>query len=255
MDMSNLERALSGAKANGLKQVCLLLVSGTTIYQAHDDIDEANKVLRRVGFSPEDVYIHVDAAYSGGYLWAIDDLTNGMRIDFEAQHLSSCSVSAQKALGSPTMGSVLLMKEEYLHGAYYEYIRSSDFTLSCCRLSRAATEIYYRLKYITGEGRLEWKSRWEDCIDAASDFALRLRQAGVDFVLNNPRSVTVVFPKPCEELVTRYFLVTANGRQEFNEPAFIAEVMFNFHTEGSSVVDRFFDEYMSWYKEHKFQSL
>lgn len=242
IDMGALGRVLAECKGRGIDAVCLMLVCGTTMSEAHDNIDAAIEELDRAGYDSEHRYIHVDAAYSGFVLPFLKDVDPGIRIDFGRQGLSSCSASLHKALGVSCPASIFIIKKNIPNPTFHEYIQTTDITLSCCRNGYPVFEAWAMLTHILGTGREEWSSRWQRGVAMAADFKTNLEKAGVVGVTHSPSSVTVVFPQPSEFLVLRYALVLQGGR---------AEIMFNFHNLDGVTSGLFLQEYLIWYAQRR----
>ncbi|CAN0409349.1 unnamed protein product, partial [Pylaiella littoralis] len=238
MDMDALAHVLAECKGRGVCEVIVMLVCGTTMGEGHDNIDAAIAQLDAAGYDRKHRYIHVDSAYSGFILPFLEGVDPGIRVDFRRQGLSSCSASLHKALGTSAPASVFLITKSIPKATFYEYVQTTDVTLSCSRNGHPAFEGWAMLTHILGTGRERWSARWQQGVSMAAQFATNLKEAGVVNVSHNESSVTVLFPEPSKLLVVRYSLVCQDGR---------AEIMFNFHNLDGKASNLFFAEYLEWY--------
>ncbi|WP_404926244.1 pyridoxal-dependent decarboxylase [Mesorhizobium sp. ORM16] len=196
--------ALSGViHANRHRSIILALTSGTTIKGAHDDITSCVSVLDRVGIDPSRRFVHVDGALNAMVLPFVDGLPNCIRPSFR-HGIDSVSTSGHKMIGTPMPCGILVVRREHVSrvASAVSYLRSDDTTLMGSRNGHAVLAIWNRVMRL---GIAGFRHNARTCIERAEGLAAAFRSAGIP-VLLNPWSLTVVFPKPSERLVSEYQL-------------------------------------------------
>ncbi|MER9852045.1 histidine decarboxylase [Mesorhizobium sp. M0106] len=191
------------AHTNRHRGIILALTCGTTMKGAHDDIGACISVLDQVGIDPSRRFVHVDGALNAMVLPFVDDLPSGIRPSFR-HGVDSMSTSGHKMIGTPMPCGVLVVRREHVRrvASTVSYLRSDDTTLMGSRNGHSVLAIWNRLMRL---GIAGFRHNARTCIERAEGFAEALCSAGVP-VLLNPYSLTVVFPKPSDRLVTEYQL-------------------------------------------------
>ncbi|WP_337143769.1 histidine decarboxylase [Mesorhizobium sp. Cs1299R1N1] len=189
--------------ANRHRSIILALTCGTTMKGAHDDIASCISVLNQAGIDPNRRFVHVDGALNAMVLPFADDVHAGIRPSFR-HGIDSISTSGHKMIGTPMPCGILVARRDHVShvASVVSYLRSDDTTLMGSRNGHAVLAIWYRLMPLGVAG---FRKSALACIKRAEGFAEALRSAGVPALLN-PWSLTVVFPKPSERLVTEYQL-------------------------------------------------
>lgn len=216
--------------ANRHRCVILALTCGTTMKGAHDDIGSCVNVLARVGIDPSRRFVHVDGALNAMVLPFVDVLPRGIRPSFR-HGIDSMSTSGHKMIGTPMPCGVLVVRREHVRrvASTVSYLRSDDTTLMGSRNGHAVLAIWNRLMRL---GIAGFRHNARTCIKRAEGFAKSLCSTGVPVLLNS-HSLTVVFPKPSERLVTKYQLACHGNCAH-------AIVMPNVKAD---LIDRFLDDY------------
>lgn len=195
-------------RANRHRSIILALTCGTTMKGAHDDIATSISILDRCGIAPNKRFVHVDGALNAMVLPFANDVPASIKPSFR-HGIDSMSTSGHKMIGTPMPCGILVSRREHVSrvASAVSYLRSDDTTLMGSRNGHAVLSIWHRLMRldVTGFGE-----NAVACIERAECLAEALRSAGVP-VLLNPLSLTVVFPKPSERLVTEYQLACDGG--------------------------------------------
>ena len=171
---------------------------GTTMREGFDDIEEIKKVLKSLAI-PE-YYIHVDAALGGMTLPFID---NAPRYDFTTG-VQSMSISGHKLIGSPIpCGVVLALKSNVGRvSRAVEYVGSLDSTISGSRNGFTPLVLWYAIKKYGFNG---FKRVVRHCVRTAEYAVNRMNRLGIK-AWKNDYAITVVFPRPKEEVVKKWKL-------------------------------------------------
>ena len=171
---------------------------GTTMKEGFDDITQIKKVLKDLAI-PE-YYIHVDAALGGMTLPFIDEspefsFTTGVQ---------SMSISGHKFIGSPLpCGVVLALKSNVGRVARaVEYVGSLDSTVSGSRNGFTPILLWYAIKKFGFNG---FKKTVRGCVRTA-ELAVRIMNNEGIKAWKNDHAITVVFPRPAENVVKKWKL-------------------------------------------------
>jgi len=171
---------------------------GTTMKEGFDNIEEIKKVLKNLAI-PE-YYIHVDAALGGMTLPFIDDAP---QFDFTTG-VQSVSISGHKFIGSPIpCGVVLALKSNVGRvSRAVEYVGSLDSTISGSRNGFTPILLWYAIKKYGYNG---FKKLVRHCIRTAEYAVGKFNESGIK-AWKNEHAITVVLPRPKEELVKKWKL-------------------------------------------------
>ncbi len=171
---------------------------GTTMREGFDNINEIKKILKKLAI-PE-YYIHVDAALGGMTLPFIDgspqfDFTTGVQ---------SMSISGHKLIGSPIpCGIVLALKSNVGRvSRAVEYVGSLDSTISGSRNGFTPLVLWYAIKKYGFNG---FKKVIRYCVRTADYATRKMNEAGIK-AWKNDHAITVIFPRPKEEIVKKWKL-------------------------------------------------
>eukprot|EP01027_Heterolobosea_sp_BB2_P009989 GEZU01014707.1.p1 GENE.GEZU01014707.1~~GEZU01014707.1.p1 ORF type:complete len:269 (+),score=145.96 GEZU01014707.1:286-1092(+) len=186
IDYDDLEAKLV---ANKHVPAILNLNVGTTVKGAIDDIDRVIEILERNDIKEH--YIHCDGALSGMMLPFID---NAMEISFKKK-IDSVSVSGHKFIGAPFPCGIIIHRKSNILKVQQdiEYIGSKDTTIGGSRNGHAPLYMWLSIRK---KQRCGFKADVEACLKNAQLLAEELVNAGINGVLLNKWSNTVVFEKP-----------------------------------------------------------
>lgn len=172
---------------------------GTTMTEAKDDVTRIKKILKQ--YAIKSYYIHSDAALSGVYLGVLGK----EHFDFEAA-ADSIAVSGHKFIGCPITCGVVIVKKSYKNriGRSIPYIGSLDTTISGSRNGITPLFLWYAIKKLGREGILKMAL---DALELAQYTEKELIKSGIK-AWRNPNALTVVFPKPSDEICRKWQLAT-----------------------------------------------
>ena len=171
---------------------------GTTMKGAVDDVSRVRKILDDLVIT--NFYIHADAALSGMVLPFVDE---PQPYGFDAG-FDSVAVSGHKMIGSPMPCGVALTKREYVGriARSIEYVGVLDTTLTGSRNAITPLMLWYAFEQHGLDGFREIVG---ECISVAEYAVSRFNDSGIP-AWRNRNSVTVVFPRPSEEVIRRWQL-------------------------------------------------
>ncbi|MXZ87257.1 MAG: histidine decarboxylase [Dehalococcoidia bacterium] len=171
---------------------------GTTMKGAIDDLGRVRAILEDLAITSH--YIHADAALSGMILPFVDD---PQPYGFDAG-IDSVSLSGHKVIGAPLPCGVVLTKREYVNAVArsVEYLGTLDTTVPGSRSGFTPLILWYALEHYRLDGLRRLVG---DMLDTAAYAVERFNENGIP-AWRNRNSVTVVFPRPSEEVVRRWQL-------------------------------------------------
>ena len=171
---------------------------GTTMKGAVDDVGRVREILDDLAIT--NFYIHADAALSGMVLPFVDE---PQPYGFDAG-FDSVAVSGHKMIGSPMPCGVALTKREYVGriARSIEYVGVLDTTLTGSRNAITPLMLWYAFEQHGLDGFREIVG---ECISVAEYAVSRFNDSGIP-AWRNRNSVTVVFPRPSEEVIRRWQL-------------------------------------------------
>ena len=171
---------------------------GTTMKGAVDDVQRIRGILDDLAVTRS--YLHADAALSGMILPFVDD---PQPYGFEAG-FDSVAVSGHKMVGSPLPCGVALTRRAYVSriARAIEYVGVLDTTLTGSRSALTPLIMWYafRQKGLDGFRRMVG-----GCLETAEYAVTRFNAGGIP-AWRHRNSVTVVFPRPPEEIVHKWQL-------------------------------------------------
>ncbi len=176
--------------------VIFLANIGTTMKGAIDDVDKVRGILNDLAVTNS--YIHADAALSGMVLPFVDDpQPYGFDRGFD-----SVAISGHKMIGAPLPCGVALTRREYVSriARSVEYVGVLDTTLTGSRSAFAPLMIWYAFQRHGLEG---FKGMVAESLANAEYAVERFNEVGIS-AWRNRNSVTVIFPRPSEEVVRKW---------------------------------------------------
>ncbi len=173
---------------------------GTTMTEAKDDISKIREVLKQSAIRKH--YIHCDAALAGSYL-SVLDVNPGFSFEDGAD---SVAISGHKFIGSPIPCGVVIVKKSYKEriGQTIPYIGTLDTTITGSRNGHSPLFLWYAIKKLGREGL---KSRALQCLELAEYTKNEMQKIGIS-AWKNDNSITVIFPKPKEEIKAKWQLAS-----------------------------------------------
>lgn len=171
---------------------------GTTMKGAVDDVDRMRGIVGELAITS--YYIHADAALSGMILPFVDE---PQPYGFDAG-FDSVAVSGHKMIGSPMPCGVALTRREYVGrvARSIEYVGVLDTTLTGSRNAITPLMLWYALRQRGLDGI---RDMVRECVDVAKYAVSRFNDSGIP-AWRNKNSVTVVFPRPSDEVVRKWQL-------------------------------------------------
>ncbi len=169
---------------------------GTTMKGAVDDIEKVKSVFDDLSISRR--YIHADAALSGMILPFADC---PQPYGFDAG-IDSVAISGHKLIGSPVPCGVVLTKREYVAqvARAVEYVGIMDTTLPGSRNGFTPLILWYAFQKHGLEGYRMIVSE----MLAVAEYAVQLFNSRGIPAWRNRNSVTVVFPRPSDEVLHKW---------------------------------------------------
>jgi histidine decarboxylase len=167
---------------------------GTTMKGAIDNTREIYRILKK--HNKMNYYLHADGALMGFVIPFIQEDI------FFKRHIHSISISGHKFLGIKLPCGIFMMEKRFLKLVQnnIEYIGSFDCTISGSR--NGHTPLFY--KYIIDKKGINgFKKDINTCIELAEYLVEQIPSAW-----RNQNSITVVFPKPSENLINKWQLAT-----------------------------------------------
>ncbi len=219
----------------GGRPVILALTCGTTVKGAHDDIGGALAVLDQAGYGPERRYVHIDGALNAMVLPFLDGVPLALQPSFR-HAIDSISTSGHKMIGTPMPCGALVARRRHVErvSSAVAYLRSNDTTLMGSRNGHAVLAVWLRFME---HGQQGFRADTRISTARAASLAVTLRGAGVPVLLNS-FSLTLVFPKPAEDLVNTYQLACNGGEAHAIIMPSVTDQLIN----------RFADDYLAWWQ-------
>ena len=173
---------------------------GTTMKGAVDDLARVGAIFEDLAITNR--YIHADAALSGLILPFVDE---PQPFGFDAG-IDSVSLSGHKVIGAPLPCGVVLTKLDYVNAVArsVEYVGTLDTTLPGSRNGFTPLILWYALEHYGLEGLGQLVG---DMLDTAACAVERFNAKGIP-AWRNRNSVTVVFPRPADDVVRAWQLAT-----------------------------------------------
>lgn len=238
IDIRSLERLVEFFASRG-HPILLILTVGTTFKGAHDPVQEVGErllpILRRYGLAQRRVWpdsaqpdqwdwrtgfwIHVDGALGAAYLPFLEMAYHAGRIDrhgpifdFRLPYVHSIVMSGHKWPGTPWPTGIYLTRRKYLIRPPEdpEYIGAPDTTFAGSRNGLSPLIMWYYIANMSYEDQVQ---KVLHCQNVASYAEKKLRKLseslGSDlWVQRSPLSLSILFRRPSEDIVTKYSLST-----------------------------------------------
>ena len=178
--------------------VVVIATLGTTIKGASDDILSILKVLQEMGVSRDNIFIHADAALSGGF-WHLDEGHYPFQLGRE---IDSIAISGHKWYGSDVCSLFAFYQGDRTDmGIYFELLKMADQGISGCR--SGFPTISWKIRLL----QFDWQKQYDKCQKIVRLAVKGFTELGVE-TLVNPVSITVCFPTPPQEMMNKYVLPT-----------------------------------------------
>ena len=206
--------------------VVVIATLGTTMKGASDDILRIREALLDLGVEREKLFVHADAALSGGF-WHLDQGHYPYQLGKE---ISSLSISGHKWYGCDVCSLFACARRDQgtQTGDYFEVIKTADLAISLSRNGFLA--ISWRIRLL----QYDWQAEYDACQEMVRVSVRRFEELGVE-TLVNPVSITVCFPVPTQEIISKYVLATGCDAHLGN----IAHIILLPHV-SRDVIDSFF---------------
>ncbi len=200
MDYDDLRETI---RINRDAPVILVANVGTTMKGAVDDVGRMREILDDLAIT--NYYIHADAALSGMILPFVEE---PQPYGFDAG-FDSVAISGHKMIGSPLPCGIALTRSEYVVriARSIEYVGVLDTTLTGSRNAITPLMMWYALRQHGLDGFREIVS---GCLAVADYAVARFNDSGIP-AWRNRNSVTVVFPKPSDDVVRKWQLAPYEG--------------------------------------------
>ena len=185
-------------RINRAEPVIFMANIGTTMKGAVDDVSKVRGILDELAVT--NYYIHADAALSGMILPFVDD---PQPYGFDAG-FDSVAISGHKMVGSPLPCGIALTKRQYVSrvARAIEYVGVLDTTLTGSRNALTPIMMWYAFERHGLDG---FKRIVTGCLETAEYAVNRFTDSGIP-AWRNKNSVTVVFPKPSAEVISKWQL-------------------------------------------------
>ena len=220
MDYEDFERKLL---ENVNRPALINLNIGTTMKGAIDSGIEIFGILEKHN-KQDDYYMHADGALMGFVLPFIEkDL-------MLTRHIHSISISNHKFLGCPFPCGIFMMEKRFLKlvSRDIEYIGSVDCMISGSRSGHTAILLKYM---IDKKGKVGFGEDIKKCLELAEYVVKELPNSW-----RNNQSITIIFPKPSDEIVAKWQLATQDD---------ISHIIVMPHVTKEKL-DEFIIEYKEW---------
>ncbi len=183
-------------RINRAEPVIFMANIGTTMKGAVDDVSKVRRILDELAVTS--CYIHADAALSGMILPFVDE---PQPYGFDAG-FDSVAISGHKMVGSPLPSGVALTRREYVArvARAIEYVGVLDTTLTGSRNAFTPIIMWYAFERHGLDG---FRRIVTECLETAEYAVDRFNDSGIP-AWRNKNSVTVVFPRPSEEVIRKW---------------------------------------------------
>ena len=183
--------------------VVVIATLGTTMKGASDDIPSILKVLLEMGVRREKLFVHVDAALSGGF-WHLDKGHYPYQLGRE---IDSIAISGLKWYGSDVCSLFALYQGDggTNLGEYFQCVKTRDPGISGCR--NGFPVISWKIRLL----QFDWQKEYDKCKEIVIVAVKRFTELGVETLVNQV-SLIVCFPAPPQEITKKYCLPTYNDQ-------------------------------------------
>ena len=172
---------------------------GTTMKGAVDDVDKIVEVLKKHKVK---YHLHADGALMG---FVLPFLYNDLSF---SRYIHSISISGHKFLGVPFPCGIFMVEKKFKEYIVQkvEYISSLDATIMGSRNGHAPLFIH---SCISKKGMDGFREDIYQCLYRAQWFTNLMKSKGI-YAWINHYSITVIFPRPSDELIKKWALATEN---------------------------------------------
>ena len=172
---------------------------GTTMKGAVDDVDNIVEILKK---NKIDYHLHADGALMG---FVLPFLYNDLSF---SRYIHSISISGHKFLGVPFPCGIFMVEKKFKEYIVQkvEYIGSLDATIMGSRNGHAPLFLH---NCINKKGMDGFREDIYQCLYRAQWFSNLMKSKGVNAWINH-YSITVIFPRPSDELIKKWALATEN---------------------------------------------
>ena len=179
--------------------VIVIATLGTTMKGALDDILSILRVLFEMGVRRENLFVHVDAALSGGF-WHLDKRHYPYQLGRE---IDSIAISGYKWYGCDVCSLFALYQGDGDTdlGEHIQYVKNADLGISSSR--NGFPVISWRIRLL----QFDWQKEYNMCQEIVKLAVKRFTELGVETLVNLV-SITVCFPTPPQVIITKYCLPT-----------------------------------------------
>lgn len=180
------DRLAERAKALHSRATIVVANVGTTMTEAKDDVRRIRQILKDAGI--EQIFIHADGAYSGGFL-----RFTGYQGGFDISHgADSVAVSGHKFFGVPIPSGIVITRRSATgHGTCETHcIGSVDSTLTGSRSGLVPLAFWHSINTLGYEG---FERRYRDIDERSAWVVSALQEVGIA-AWRNPHSLMVIFP-------------------------------------------------------------
>jgi len=205
IDIGELKKAI-GKPGRVERPIIVNANIGTTMKGGVDDLDEIIRVLKESG---REFYIHCDGALAGVMIGVMHGGEG--YLSFAKKPIGSISVSGHKFIGSPVPCGIIVTRMEHIRALArdIDYINSRDATIMGSRNGHTPLYLWYAL---VKKGLVGIKDDVDLCIMNAAYLARIMTERGVENVMLNKWSCTVVFRAPDNiELIRKWQLACSGG--------------------------------------------
>ena len=181
--------------------VIVIATLGTTMKGACDNITLILDTLYSIGLTREKIFIHVDAAFHGGF-WHLDKQNPNYKIGVE---FNSIAISAHKWYGSDVCGLFAMFqeKDQFQNEVFREYLMCQDIGIGSTRDGFRA--LSWMIRYL----QFDWQVEYNTCQKSVKFAEDRFHQLGIQTFIN-PASLIICTPELPKSIRAKYVLASYN---------------------------------------------
>ena len=180
--------------------VIVIATLGTTMKGACDNITLILDTLYSIGLTRDKIFIHVDAAFHGGF-WHLDKQNPKYKIvDF-----NSIAISGWKWYGSDVCGLFAMFqeKDQFQNEGFREYLMCQDIGIGSTRDGFRA--LSWMIRYL----QFDWQVEYNTCQKSVKFAEDRFHQLGIQTFIN-PASLIICTPELPKSIRAKYVLASYN---------------------------------------------
>ena len=181
--------------------VIVIATLGTTMKGACDNITLILDTLYSIGLTREKIFIHVDAAFHGGF-WHLDKQNPNYKIGVE---FNSIAISGWKWYGSDVCGLFAMFqeKDQFKNEGFREYLMCQDIGIGSTRDGFRA--LSWMIRYL----QFDWQVEYNTCQKNVKFAEDRFHQLGIQTFIN-PASLIICTPELPKFIRAKYILASYN---------------------------------------------